>query len=185
MQNYDIYKFFKGEKENPFDNVEQNAQSMYWFYESKFEEYFDEFETSDWLDFFDNYGLRKDFMDALAINDYRKPSDDSKGKVFNVWLKYLFSNKLYGEYGSENEYKKKYFALSVATNRTIKKKYRELQDRFDMGYEEGRATIVTQFICHRCKNNDKGYCTAYKKDLSHPQITTVQNKNECSFFNLK
>jgi hypothetical protein len=34
---YSMYKYYKGEKENPFDNVTQNKKHMFWFYESCFE----------------------------------------------------------------------------------------------------------------------------------------------------
>ena len=37
---YKIYKLYKGEQDNPFDNVQQNTQYQYWEYESMFEHKF-------------------------------------------------------------------------------------------------------------------------------------------------
>jgi hypothetical protein len=35
MNNYSRCRYFKGEKENPFDKEKQNEEHMLWFYESK------------------------------------------------------------------------------------------------------------------------------------------------------
>jgi hypothetical protein len=35
--NYSMYRFFKGEKENPFDNQKENTAYQFWEYESMFE----------------------------------------------------------------------------------------------------------------------------------------------------
>jgi hypothetical protein len=37
MKDYSMYRYFKGEKENPLDSQKQNTQHMFWEYESMFE----------------------------------------------------------------------------------------------------------------------------------------------------
>lgn len=105
---YSMYKCFKGEKENPFDNEKQNAQHMFWYYESVFEDQFNLHSSSDWHSFFLDHDMRDDFMKILSEQDYEKPSEEKKKPVFELWLTYLFKEKLYPEYGGENTYKKAY-----------------------------------------------------------------------------
>jgi hypothetical protein len=38
MKDFSMYKYFKGEKENPFKNGTDNGKAMIWFYESKWYE---------------------------------------------------------------------------------------------------------------------------------------------------
>ena len=90
MADYSMYKFFKGEKKSPFESG--SIADHFWFYESVFDSNFNKMESSDWYDFFDNYNLSKKFMKLLTPDDYNKPSD--KKGVFDLWLKYLFDNKL-------------------------------------------------------------------------------------------
>jgi len=35
--NYSMYRYFKGEKENPFDPEKENTANQFWQYEAKFE----------------------------------------------------------------------------------------------------------------------------------------------------
>lgn len=110
MTDYSMYKYFKGEKENPFDKISQNTQYMFWFYESVFENDFSKRESSEWFDFFDNYGMGEEFMKILSESDYIRPTVEKKKQIFELWLEYLFSNKLYGEYGGNNRYKDAYYS---------------------------------------------------------------------------
>lgn len=104
-----MFKFFKGEKQNPFNKNKQPKEHMYWFYESIFERDFSTRDSVEWHSFFDDYGMGKAFMNILSDEDYSKPKDNKKKQIFALWLEYLFSYKLYGEYGSENIDKTTYF----------------------------------------------------------------------------
>jgi hypothetical protein len=110
MKDYSIYRFFKGESENPFDKEKQNTEYMFWFYESVFEKDFSERDSADWFDFFNGYGLGNAFMEIISDTDYNHPTNKKKKQIFELWLKYLFSEKLYSEYGGDNWYKDAYFA---------------------------------------------------------------------------
>ncbi|MDR2425260.1 MAG: hypothetical protein LBD59_11165 [Prevotellaceae bacterium] len=115
MKDYSMYRFFKGESENPFDKERQNTAFMFWFYENHFEDDFSEKESSDWYAFFgSNSKIGKKFMELLSTEDYERPTENKKAAIFDIWLnEYLFVEKLYGEYGSENWYKKEYYATSA------------------------------------------------------------------------
>ncbi|GHT09118.1 hypothetical protein FACS189432_05210 [Bacteroidia bacterium] len=99
MNDFSMYRFFKGEKENPFDTTKQDKAHFFWFYESVFDSEFSERYSSDWTSFFSDYGLNDKFMQLLKDNDYYKPTD--KKGVFELWKDYLFRNKLEG---MESEY---------------------------------------------------------------------------------
>ena len=99
MKDYSMYRFFKGENENPFNKEKQEKAHFFWFYESIFESNFAENENSDWYNFFSMYGLQERFMKLLMANDYNRPSD--KKGVFELWKEYLFKEKLVG---MKNEY---------------------------------------------------------------------------------
>jgi hypothetical protein len=117
MKDYSMYRFFKGEKEDPFDHETQNSQHMFWFYESCFENLFTRYESSDWYSFFGggHKSITSDkFMKLLSDEDYERPTEKKKAGIFDLWLNdYLFVDKLYGEYGGENWYKKEYHSTSV------------------------------------------------------------------------
>jgi hypothetical protein len=113
MKDYSMYRFFKGEKENPFDKDKQNSQHMFWFYESIFDRDFTDNDSSDWHDFFGG-SLAKDFINLLSTEDYERPTEKKKAAIFKLWLEgYLFAEKLYGEYGGENWYREAYYATTV------------------------------------------------------------------------
>jgi hypothetical protein len=115
MKNYNMYRYFKGEDENPFDKEKQNNQFMFWFYENHFDLLFDKYESSDWYDFFGAGTERgNSFMNLLSKDDYMRPTEKKKADIFDIWLnKYLFVDKLYAEWDNENEYKKAYYSTSV------------------------------------------------------------------------
>ncbi|MCE5321292.1 MAG: hypothetical protein LLF93_09380 [Bacteroidales bacterium] len=109
--NYEMFRFYKGEKESPFDNDKQNAQHQFWFYESVFEDEFKRNSSADWHSFFSDHDMQLDFMNILSSSDHDRPSEDKKKPVFELWLTYLFTFKLYPEYGGENTYKKLYYSV--------------------------------------------------------------------------
>lgn len=107
-----MFRYYKGEAENPFDSKEQNAAHMFWFYESIFEGDFQQFESSDWFSFFSGHGLGKSFMELISEEDYERPTAGKKKQVFELWLIYFFKYKLYPEYGGENWYKTSYYTTN-------------------------------------------------------------------------
>ena len=114
MKDYSIYKCFNGEKENPFDRETQAIEHKFWFYESIFERDYSERDRVEWFEFFSDYGMGDVFMKILLEDDYNKPIENNKKLILGLWLKYLFSEKLYGEYGGENLDKDAYFAITSA-----------------------------------------------------------------------
>src|SRR5574344_1037383 len=87
MEDFSMYKFFKGEKKNPYEKTHSDAK-MWWFYESRFDEDFEQNSSSDWFAFFESIGLSDKFMDLLDEEDYEKPHD--KKKLFDFWLNDYF-----------------------------------------------------------------------------------------------
>jgi hypothetical protein len=112
-KDYSMFRFYKGEQENPFDQVKENAAHMFWFYESIFNSDFLKNESSDWYSFFSMHDTGDKFMAQLEDEDYIRPSENKKKQIFELWLEYLFTFKLYPEYGGENTYKAKYFSTTV------------------------------------------------------------------------
>ncbi len=112
-----MFKYFKGEKENPFDSETQNTAANFWFYESVFQEQFDKWESSEWYAFLGSADRGKRFMKLLSDEDYERPTEGIKKPMFEIWLDYLFTEKLYPEYGGKiNYYKEWYYAGNVKTN---------------------------------------------------------------------
>lgn len=105
MKDFSMFKYFKGEEENPFDSQNQNTQYMFWGYEKHFNDKFEKYDRTDWFDFFSNFGLENHFLE-ITKNGY---GSLYKKTVFDLWLNgYLFVHKLFGEYGTENWYLKAY-----------------------------------------------------------------------------
>lgn len=107
---FSMYKYFKGEADNPFDNEKQNTDHNFWWYESVFEDKFRKTDSSGWFAFFCDYGVGDKFIKILSYQDYQRPGIDKKKQVFELWLEYLFEYKLYPEYGGENWYKAQYYS---------------------------------------------------------------------------
>lgn len=105
-----MYKFYKGESDNPFDHETQNTQHMFWFYESIFERDFISNDSPDWFAFFGDNKLGQRFMKLLSEEDYERPTEAKKKPLFELWLDYLFTEKLTPDYGGDNPYKKAYFS---------------------------------------------------------------------------
>ncbi|MDL2297313.1 hypothetical protein LJC68_09750 [Bacteroidales bacterium OttesenSCG-928-B11] len=138
MIDYSMYRYFKGEKENPFEkllnkaeidksnlpppecmkyeyslseNEVQNLQNskMFWFYESVFETIFNKETNAYWRNHFNKYAKQK-FCRILKGKDDEKPTGSDKATVFDIWLNdYLFVDKLGVEYSGDNSYKKEYY----------------------------------------------------------------------------
>lgn len=106
-----MYRFFKGEKKNPFDNETDSGSAKFWYYEYVFDTSFFKDETSDLYSFFKDHNMEKQFMALLTEKDHDYISEKSKKPVFELWLKYLFEFKIYPEYGGENEEKKIYYSI--------------------------------------------------------------------------
>ena len=117
MKDYSMYRYFKGEEENPFEaKVGLQNSMMFWFYESCFEKEFEHKESSDWYAFFggthDSKTSNK-FMKLLSEEDYERPSEKKKAAIFELWLyDYLFPDKLC-DWGSMDEDIKSYLSTSA------------------------------------------------------------------------
>ena len=107
---YSMYRYFNGEQNNPFNQENQNTAFLFWFYESVFENEFRKNEISSWCKFFEAYGLGFEFMQIISEDDYDRPNESKKSQIFDLWLIYLFRDKLFGEYGGVNWYKEMYFS---------------------------------------------------------------------------
>ena len=141
MKDYSMYRYFKGEKENPFEELLNKAEidkfnlpppvcmkyeynlsenevqklqnsKMFWFYESVFETIFSKETNVYWRNHFNEYAKQK-FCRVLKGMDNEKPTESDKVTIFDIWLNhYLFVDKLYPEYGVEgNWYKEQYNSL--------------------------------------------------------------------------
>lgn len=110
MENFSMYKFYKGEKENPFADKNDNNRALFWQYESVFERDFKRYGTSDWFSFFYDHDMSDKFMALLSADEHDNLLETNKEPVFKLWLKYLFEFKLYPEYGGENTTEKLYYS---------------------------------------------------------------------------
>lgn len=89
---YSIYKFYKGEKTNPFKVGSIN--NYFWFYESAFEDFFNGSSSSDMYAFFKSNGLGNEFLELTKNLDNTEDKVTDKRSVFKLWLEYLFTEKL-------------------------------------------------------------------------------------------
>ena len=114
MKDYSMYRYYKGETENPFDNEKQNTQFMFWFYESVFETLFNRESNGYWRNH-SNECARQKFCNALAEKGNDRPTESEKAAVFDVWLNdCFFVDKLYPEWGAkENWHKEQYYINSI------------------------------------------------------------------------
>ena len=113
MENYRIYRFFKGENQNPFDEENSGASAILWQAESVFDSSYFNRECSDLYKFFDEHDMGSDFMRLLSEDEHDYLLPKSKKPVFELWLEYLFKYKYYGEYGGENKLKKIYYSADL------------------------------------------------------------------------
>lgn len=100
--NYDIYKFYKGEKEAP-ENL-NGEEARLWNAERTFEKEFNENDSSDWYESFkdcerNGKNAGEIFMKKLDDGENEKPKDTSKGWIFGLWKEYyLFVDKFTNEW---------------------------------------------------------------------------------------
>lgn len=83
-----MFKYFKGEKENPFDAVKENAQHIFWTYELSFENEFNkgDFSIDSWaIPYAEDI---KEWRSALSKNPINK-ADIFKLWLFNLLMKHL------------------------------------------------------------------------------------------------
>ena len=113
MQDYSIYRFYKGEESNPFDTENEGASAILWNAENIFNSSFFKRETSDLFSFFKDHEMGGRFMKLLSEDDHDYLTEKSKKPVFELWLEYLFKYKYYAEYGGENKLKKIYFSTNI------------------------------------------------------------------------
>ncbi|MDR1343777.1 MAG: hypothetical protein LBJ39_00330 [Tannerellaceae bacterium] len=139
---YSIYRYYKGEMENPFEKLLNGAEidkshlplpecvtyeynlpineakrlqnsKMFWLYESVFETLFNRESNAYWRNHF-NFYAREKFCRVLTGKDNDNPTESKKAAVFDIWLSdYLFIDKLGIEYGGDNWYKEQYYSNSI------------------------------------------------------------------------
>jgi hypothetical protein len=113
MENYSMYRFYKGEKTNPFENEYDTSSALFWDAEYTFDSSYFKKKTSDLYSFFKDHDMSDRFMKLLSEDDHDYLTEKSKKPVFELWLEYLFKYKYYGEYGGENKLKKIYYSTDL------------------------------------------------------------------------
>jgi len=113
MENYSMYRFYKGEEKNPFDNKNDSLGAMFWNAENTFETSYFTRETYKLNSFFKDHDMAQDFIKLISEEDREFITVKTKKPLFELWLKYLFKFKYYAEYGGENIQEKKYFSISL------------------------------------------------------------------------
>ena len=97
MDNYSMYRYFKGEEENPYNQVEQNAQYMFWWYETIFEKNFnrEDFSQDNWaLPYYEDINEWRDVLSKNPVN---------KADLFKLWLYQLLMKRLPDKYLSDKK----------------------------------------------------------------------------------
>ena len=99
MNDYSMFKYYKGEKECPFDGIQQNTAAMFWDYERIFEYKFTygNFSTGSWEMPTMTANSKKELGVALDAN----PVD--KRKLFKIWLYNLLMEYLPDKYWSDDQ----------------------------------------------------------------------------------
>ena len=112
MKDYSMYRYYKGEKENPFEKLLNQAEidkshlpppecmkyeyklpnnevdrlrnsKMFWFYESHFEHIFNNESNDYWRNHFNEYARQK-FCRVLTGKTDDKPTESKKTAVFEI-----------------------------------------------------------------------------------------------------
>lgn len=92
-----MFKYFKGEEENPFDNDTQNTQYQFWGYERTFDTQFN------------SQNFTQDFWvseHAFDINEWKavlKRIPVNKEELFKLWLFTLLMDHLPDKYLSDHD----------------------------------------------------------------------------------
>ncbi len=96
--NFSMFKYYKGEAENPFSWEDQNAAFNFWDYERIFEESFNrgDFSRDLWANPYD-----PDFKEWEKVLS-QKPVD--KEELFKLWLFRLLFDHLPDKYQSEQDH---------------------------------------------------------------------------------
>lgn len=111
MKDYSIYKFYKGEKDNPFKKevdskvtkehkfrneysipreevIELGSSMMFWSIESVFDKRFNDYNYNDWK------GMLGPYAKGLRLKDStEKPSKDQKKLFLNCFLDMYFNTR--------------------------------------------------------------------------------------------
>jgi len=77
--NYELYRYYKGEKDNPFNDKDQNS-GMFWFYESVFERKYTD-------------GTLNEKMLKIGKDD------TTKELKFKKWLDWMLSDQIPSKWG--------------------------------------------------------------------------------------
>lgn len=96
--NFDMYKYFKGEKENPFEIEKQNTQFVFWGYEKIFDEKFSagNFDVEQWIP-----PYASDIKEWKAVLSQKRVD---KEELFKLWLYNLLMNVLPDKYMAESDH---------------------------------------------------------------------------------
>ena len=88
MEKYSMFRYFKGEEENPYNQVLQNAQFMFWGYETTFDFQFNkqDFDTNLWVDEYS--------PDFKKWNNILSQKPVNKEDLFKLWLYELLTEHL-------------------------------------------------------------------------------------------
>lgn len=88
---YKVYRYFKGEKENPFTD---EILASFWAYEARFDQIWDKRTSKEWYDYFYHLGEEEYFRENVGNPESLPNILKHKGGLFHLWLKCLFNNKL-------------------------------------------------------------------------------------------
>lgn len=109
-ENYMMFRFYRGEKENPFDNVLQNAEYQFWGYEEIFENLFskDDFSLETWI-----------VPYAEDVKEWKEVLENKpviKEDLFKLWLYRLLMEHLpdkYDCFNNRNDFLTHYFKTAT------------------------------------------------------------------------
>lgn len=87
-KDYSIYKYYKGEKLNPFNIENENSAYMFWGYELFFEELYNNGNYKKGSFNHIAFGQEQEFNNVIKFN----PA--SKEELFKLWLYHLLSDYL-------------------------------------------------------------------------------------------
>jgi len=96
MENYDIFKYYKGEVKCPFAEIEQRDASHFWHYESIFDEMWQK------NDFSVDFWVKPNKSDKLEWIKILSQKPVNKQELFKLWLYYLLMEYLPEKYESHD-----------------------------------------------------------------------------------
>jgi hypothetical protein len=82
MKDYSMYKYYKGEAENPFDRANMGVSYMFWCYEAQFEHRYNEGEGNDKS----KRAALADYLKALFIHmsDWTQSSEQKYASMYEL-----------------------------------------------------------------------------------------------------